>query len=78
VLLTIDDDGPGIPVAERDRVFERFTRLDASRTRAQRGGAGLGLALARSVVEYHHGSIAVGDSPYRGARLSIVLPALGP
>ncbi|HET7489426.1 MAG TPA: ATP-binding protein [Acidimicrobiales bacterium] len=76
VRVTVDDDGPGIPVAERRRVFERFTRLDPSRVRAG-GGAGLGLALAKAIVEQHHGTIAVDDAPAGGARLVVMLP-LGP
>ena len=75
VHVTIDDDGPGIPVKDRQRVFERFTRLDQSRTRGQQGGAGLGLALARSVVEHHQGTITALESPRGGARLSLQLPA---
>jgi signal transduction histidine kinase len=76
VHITIDDDGPGIAAADRDRVFERFTRLDASRTRGHTGGAGLGLAMVRSVVERHHGTITVADAPSGGARLQVTLPAL--
>src|SRR5436190_5186020 len=76
VHVAIDDDGPGIPVQDRRRVFERFTRLDASRTRAQPGGAGLGLALAKAVVERHHGTITVDDAPIGGARFLVTLPGV--
>jgi signal transduction histidine kinase len=60
VVLTVADDGPGIPVADRDRVFERFTRLDDARARGT-GGSGLGLAIARQVVSAHGGTIEVTD-----------------
>jgi signal transduction histidine kinase len=74
VHLVIDDDGPGIPVDDRDRVFERFTRLDASRT-AQSGGSGLGLAIVRDVVTAHGGSVSVGEAALGGASFRVVLPA---
>jgi two-component system, OmpR family, sensor kinase len=72
--VDVDDDGPGIPPAERERVFDRFHRSDAARARAS-GGAGLGLAIARAVVEAHGGSIQAGESPLGGARVSFELPA---
>lgn len=58
--ISVTDDGPGIPQAERARVFERFSRLDAGRA-ADAGGAGLGLAIAKEIVELHGGSISVSD-----------------
>ncbi len=73
--LVIDDDGPGIPEADRRRVFERFTRLDHART-AGRGGTGLGLAIAYDIVVRHTGTIQVADNPDGGARLEVKLPAL--
>lgn len=76
-LLIVDDDGPGIPEAERARVFERFTRLSSSRARGDGGGAGLGLALVQRVAEQHGGSIRVDRSPLGGARLELRLPAAG-
>jgi signal transduction histidine kinase len=75
VRLLVDDDGPGIPIEDRDRVFERFTRLDPSRVRADQGSAGLGLALVRAVVERHHGTVRVDEAPSGGARLRVDLPA---
>jgi signal transduction histidine kinase len=57
VLLSVSDEGDGIPVADRERVFERFTRGE----RAADGGTGLGLAIARWVVQLHRGTIAVAD-----------------
>src|SRR6185436_7776212 len=56
-VVTITDDGPGIPVADRGRVFERFTRLDDARAR-EGGGAGLGLAIVRELVRRHGGTVS--------------------
>jgi signal transduction histidine kinase len=70
-VLTVADDGPGIPVEERERVFERFTRLDDARSAD--GGAGLGLAIAREIAERHGGSLALTDSG-SGARFVLRLP----
>lgn len=72
-VLAVTDDGPGIPGADRDRVFERFTRLDAARSSGT-GGTGLGLAIAREIVERHGGTIRVDDEHDDGARLVIELP----
>ncbi|MFJ3034218.1 sensor histidine kinase [Curtobacterium pusillum] len=74
-VLTVDDDGAGIPAGERDRVFERFVRLDEARSR-DAGGAGLGLAIVRDAVRAHGGDVAVTDSPLGGARF-VVRIALG-
>ena len=74
VELIVADDGDGIPAEDRERVFERFTRLDAARAR-QDGGAGLGLAIARTVVESHAGRIEVLDSA-SGTRIAVRLPSL--
>jgi signal transduction histidine kinase len=72
-VLTVDDDGPGIPVDRRDEVFRRFTRLDAARDRTG-GGVGLGLAIATEIVSAHSGSIAVDRAPIGGARFRLRLP----
>lgn len=72
-VLTVDDDGPGIPQHERERVFERWVRLDASRSR-HRGGVGLGLSLCRAIADAHGGTLRVLDSPLGGARLELRLP----
>jgi len=74
VPLTVDDDGPGIPVAERDRMFERFVRLDEGRGRAD-GGTGLGLAIAREVARAHGGDVMLADSSLGGLRAEVSLPA---
>jgi len=73
IRFVVDDDGPGIPPAERDRVFDRFHRTDAGRDRAS-GGTGLGLAIVRAIAEAHGGSVTAGASPEGGARLELVLP----
>lgn len=91
VELVVDDDGPGVDAADRDRIFARFTRLEASRVKARSavpgaGGGpkarpvrktstGLGLAIVKAVVDGHGGTIAVGDAPLGGARFTVRLPA---
>jgi signal transduction histidine kinase len=72
VRLTVADDGPGIPELERDRVFERFVRLDNTAA-ADRGGAGLGLAIVGDVVGAHQGTVRIDDN-HPGARLVVTLP----
>lgn len=73
VEVAISDDGNGIPEADRERVFERFARLDDARARDQ-GGTGLGLAIARETMERFGGSVRIGDSPSGGAAVKMVLP----
>lgn len=68
--ISVDDDGPGVPPLERDRLFEPFTRLEGSRGRDS-GGVGLGLAIVKSVAEWHGGEARISDSPLGGARVSI-------
>ncbi|MBA2813651.1 HAMP domain-containing histidine kinase [Streptomyces sp. KM273126] len=70
--LVVADDGPGIPAAERTRVFGRFTRLDAARARDQ-GGSGLGLAIVHDIVAAHQGTVHVEDN-HPGARFVVHLP----
>jgi signal transduction histidine kinase len=77
VRVIVDDDGAGIPVHERERVFERFARLDHARARGA-GGAGLGLALVKGIVERHCGTVCIEDSPIGGARLVVELPVVAP
>ena len=73
VRLEVVDEGPGIPVDEAERVFERFYRSDAARSAAE-GGSGLGLAIARWIVDLHGGSIRVATDQDRGCRLVVELP----
>jgi signal transduction histidine kinase len=75
VCLVVDDDGPGIAAPDRERVFERFTRLDDGRARKD-GGSGLGLAVVRSIASLHRGGAWSDDSPLGGARFVLALPAL--
>jgi len=71
--LTVDDDGPGVPAAQRERVFERFARLDDARARDS-GGSGLGLAIARETARASGGDVTVTDAPLGGARFVLTLP----
>ncbi|WP_028813181.1 sensor histidine kinase [Streptomyces flavidovirens] len=74
VVLGVADDGAGVPVEERERIFERFVRLDDARTRDD-GGAGLGLAIARDVAMRHGGSLSVSEGEGGGALFTLRLPA---
>jgi signal transduction histidine kinase len=73
IQVHVDDDGIGIPPGERERVFSAFTRLDRSRDRST-GGYGLGLAIARLVLEQHGGNAFAGESPLGGARFTLSWP----
>ena len=77
IRLTVSDEGPGIPEADLPRIFERFYRVDKSRTRASRdpGGTGLGLAIVKHLVELHGGKASVSNRPEGGATFIIDLPA---
>jgi len=70
-VLEVVDDGPGIPATERERVFERFHRMDHN----DAGGSGLGLAIVREIAQRHEATIAVDDGPSgRGVRISVSFP----
>lgn len=75
VLLAVDDDGSGVPQAERTRIFERFVRLDEARARDS-GGSGLGLAIVRDIALAHGGTVSVTDSALGGAHFEVQLPGL--
>jgi signal transduction histidine kinase len=77
VRITISDDGPGIPEADRERVLGRFVRLDSSRSRGT-GSSGLGLAIASEIVTAHGGRVEIGESAWRGVCVTVELPAPGP
>jgi signal transduction histidine kinase len=70
--ISVVDDGPGIPATDRERVFDRFTRLDDARAR-DAGGSGLGLAIVRELVRRHHGTVTLGDAG-PGLRVEVRLP----
>jgi two-component system OmpR family sensor kinase len=73
-VVAVRDHGPGIPAAARPRVFDRFSRLDASRTRGT-GGTGLGLSIVSAIVSAHRGSVEVRDTPGGGATFEVRLPS---
>lgn len=74
IRFAVEDDGPGIPPAERGRIFERFHRVGGDRSRRS-GGAGLGLAIVQAIAEAHGGQVTVGDRDgLPGARVELVLP----
>ena len=74
VVMTVEDGGPGIPESERSRVFERFYRVDKSRSRPG-GGSGIGLTIARHLVEAHGGQInAASAGPGQGSTFTFTLP----
>ena len=75
-VLTIADEGPGVPAEHRPRIFDRFYRVDEGRSR-ELGGTGLGLAIAKWAVEANGGTIALVSSAHRGATFRIVLPVAG-
>ncbi len=75
VVLAVEDDGQGVPAEDRERVLERFVRLDHARARDE-GGAGLGLAIVSELVRAHGGSVVVGTGGLGGARVEVTLPRL--
>ena len=72
--LLVDDDGPGIPQADRNRVFESFVQLE--RTAGRKTGFGLGLAIVKRAIEWHGGEVSVVESPLGGARFCVTWPAI--
>ena len=73
LTVTVDDDGPGIPLGMREEVFKPFLRLDHARNQDE-GGTGLGLAIARDIARSHGGDITLGDSPLGGLRATVQIP----
>lgn len=74
VEFAVQDSGPGVPVADQPRIFDRFYRVSTSRGRSETGGTGLGLAIARWIAEAHGGRIWVESEPARGSRFIVRLP----
>jgi two-component system OmpR family sensor kinase len=77
VRFLVEDDGPGIPADQRERVFGRFHRTDSARDRAS-GGTGLGLAIVRAIADAHGGTVIASASPEGGARIELQLPGFTP
>lgn len=73
VRIAVEDDGPGVPESQRERIFEPFSRLDETRSKSS-GGYGLGLAIVRRIAERHGGRIACGVAALGGARFELELP----
>jgi signal transduction histidine kinase len=76
ILITVADEGPGIPEADLTRVFERFYRVDKARARNRKdpGGTGLGLAIVKHLIELHGGTVRASNGPRAGAVLTLELP----
>lgn len=74
LVVSVDDDGPGIPLEKREEVFRPFVRLDEARNQ-DASGTGLGLAIARDIARSHGGDITFEDSPLGGARVVVSVPA---
>ena len=77
VWMEVCDDGIGIPEKDRDRIFDRFYRVDKARSR-ESGGTGLGLSIARELVLRHNGSLALAPHEGPGTTVRLVLPIAGP
>ncbi|HDO35254.1 MAG TPA: ATP-binding protein, partial [Nitrospirae bacterium] len=75
--ISFADNGPGIPEAEREKIFERFYRLDKARARSS-GGSGLGLAITKWIIESHNGKIMVDSHSTGGSIFSVFLPLQSP
>jgi signal transduction histidine kinase len=73
MMITVDDDGPGIPTTELERVFDPFFRLEQSRS-LETGGHGLGLSIARTIIRAHGGDIMLSNRDEGGLRATIVIP----
>lgn len=76
--VVVADTGPGIPLEDLSRVFERFYQLDKSRARSVGSGLGLGPAISREIVEAHHGRLWAENAPGQGAKFIVRLPLAPP
>jgi signal transduction histidine kinase len=76
IVITVSDEGPGIPEGDLSRVFERFYRVDKARARENggRGGTGLGLAIVKHLIELHGGTVSAANRAAGGAVLTVDLP----
>ena len=74
-MIRIRDDGPGIAAEDQERIFERFYRVDKSRSR-QLGGTGLGLAIVKNAVRLHGGTVSVSSEPGKGSVFEVRLPMM--
>ncbi|KAB2864420.1 MAG: HAMP domain-containing histidine kinase, partial [Bauldia sp.] len=74
LTITVDDDGPGVPVEEREAIFRPFYRLDEARN-IDESGTGLGLSIARDIARSHGGDITLDASPLGGLRVTVTIPA---
>jgi signal transduction histidine kinase len=74
VALVVEDEGPGIPEADLQRIFERFYRVDKARSR-ETGGTGLGLSIVKHLVGLHGGDVRAENRPTGGARFTVRIPA---
>ncbi|MGY4103100.1 ATP-binding protein [Nocardia sp. R16R-3T] len=77
IVVEVADSGPGIPVAQREAVFERFRQVDGSAIRSV-GGTGLGLTIVRDLARLHRGSVTIADAPERGALVVVEIPRAAP
>ena len=77
VWMEVDDNGIGIPKGDRDRIFERFYRVDKARSR-QSGGTGLGLSIAQEIMNQHEGGLYLVDKSEPGLTIRMELPIQGP
>ncbi len=77
-VIEVADDGPGIPREDLEHVFDRFSRLDTSRNRTLGGGAGLGLAITRQIINSHHGTVTAHTGTNGGARFTVTIPHQSP
>ncbi|MDO5486476.1 MAG: sensor histidine kinase [Sarcina sp.] len=75
VILSVTDDGIGIPAEDQSRIFERFYRADSSRSSRNDFGAGLGLSMVRKIMEIHGGTVSVESLPRQGSTFYLVFPA---
>ena len=73
VMLLVEDDGPGVPPGELERVFQPFHRIETSRNR-ETGGTGLGLPIARNILRAHGGDVVLSNRPLGGVRAAVSLP----